>query len=227
MDIPSQPSAAQSGTPQATAPTSSSEDDSVISSDFETFLTLLTTQLENQDPLNPLDSSEFAQQLATFSGVEQQVKTNDLLRDISAGLGASGLNQLAGWVGMEARVNAPAVFDGTPLTLAPEIDPASDAATLIVRDVGGREVAREAMPPTSDTLLWAGVGPDGEPLPLGTYTFEVESVNQGEVTSTKPVDHYARIVEARNGASGVELVVPGGASIAASDIVALREPDAT
>ena len=199
----------------------------MISSDFETFLTLLTTQLENQDPLNPLDSSEFAQQLATFSGVEQQVKTNDLLRDISAGLGASGLNQLAGWVGMEARVNAPAVFDGTPLTLAPEIDPASDAATLIVRDVGGREVAREAMPPTSDTLLWAGVGPDGEPLPLGTYTFEVESVNQGEVTSTKPVDHYARIVEARNGASGVELVVPGGASVAASDIVALREPDAT
>ena len=117
----------------ASASTAADADDSVISSDFETFLRLLTTQLENQDPLNPLDSSEFAVQLATFSSVEQQVKTNDLLRDLASGFGASGLTQLAGWVGMEARVNAPAAFDGTPITLAPEIDPASDAATLVVR----------------------------------------------------------------------------------------------
>ena len=45
----------------------------VISSDFQTFLTMLTTQLQNQDPLNPVESSDFAVQLATFSGVEQQV----------------------------------------------------------------------------------------------------------------------------------------------------------
>ena len=51
----------------------------VISSDFETFLKMLTVQMENQDPLNPTDSSEYAMQLATFSGVEQQVLTNDLL----------------------------------------------------------------------------------------------------------------------------------------------------
>ena len=48
----------------------------VLSSDFETFLKMLTVQLENQDPLNPVDSADYAVQLATFSGVEQQVQTN-------------------------------------------------------------------------------------------------------------------------------------------------------
>ncbi len=208
-----------------TAPQRPPADDSVISSDFQTFLTLLTTQLENQDPLNPLDSSEFAVQLATFSGVEQQVKTNDLLRDLAAGIGAAGLSQFAGWVGMEARVTAPARFDGAPITLAPAPDPASDAATLVVRDATGREVSREPMPPVSAPVLWAGTGPGGQPLPAGLYTFEVESLNRGEVTSVRPVDHYARVSEVRQGPDGVELVLNGGSVVAASAVSALRTPE--
>lgn len=222
MDI--QPTSQTSGQRVGSPAARSQEDDSVISSDFQTFLTLLTTQLENQDPLNPLDSSEFAVQLATFSSVEQQVKTNDLLRDLSAGFGASGLTQLAGWVGMEARVNAPVAFDGSPVTLAPEVDPASDAATLVVKDATGRVVSREGMPTNADTILWAGVGDDGNPLPAGSYTFEVESLNLGEVTSTKPVDHYARVTEARNGPNGVDIVLAGGATVAAASVTALRQP---
>ena len=223
MDI--QPtSQAPSQTLQGTKPAPDA-DDSVISSDFQTFLTLLTTQLENQDPLNPLDSSEFAVQLATFSGVEQQVKTNDLLRDLAAGIGAAGLSQFAGWVGMEARVTAPARFDGAPITLAPAPDPASDAATLVVRDATGREVSREPMPPAAAPVLWAGTGPGGQPLPTGLYTFEVESLNRGEVTSVRPVDHYARVSEVRQGADGVELVLTGGSVVAAATVSALRTPE--
>lgn len=75
-----------------------------INSDFETFLIMLTTQMQNQDPLNPIDSSDFAVQLATFSSVEQQVKTNDLLTSLGQQFELMGLSQLAGWVGMEARV---------------------------------------------------------------------------------------------------------------------------
>ena len=200
---------------------------SSITSDFDTFLSLLTAQLENQDPLDPIDSSDFADQLATFSGVEQQVLTNDLLTEISEGLGASSLTQLAGWVGMEARVEAPAYFDGTPITLAPEIDPASDDATLVVRDETGREVSRAPMPTAEETVLWAGVGSDGAPLPTGTYTFEVESLNNGEVTSVTSVDHYARVVEARSGTGGVDLVLAGGETVASDTIEALREPQST
>jgi flagellar basal-body rod modification protein FlgD len=198
---------------------------SALSSDFETFLKMLTTQMENQDPLNPIESADFAVQLATFSGVEQQVRTNDLLADMIAGNGASGLGQLAGWVGMEARVTGHATFAGAPLTLAPEPDPASDSAFLIVRDGNGTRVSREALPLNADTVLWGGVGENGTPLESGSYTFELESVNSGQVTGTKPVEHYALIREARLGAGGVEIVLAGGAIVPSAEVRALRSPD--
>jgi flagellar basal-body rod modification protein FlgD len=197
---------------------------SALSSDFETFLLMLTTQMQNQDPLNPIESQDFAVQLATFSGVEQQVRTNELLESLSTGMGLSGMSQLAGWVGMEARVEAPVFFDGSPVTLAPAPDPASDAAALIVRDASGAVVSREAIPLGQATLQWAGVASDGAPLPPGLYSFELESMNQGQITSTKPVEHYALVEEARQGADGVDIVMRGGVSVPATSATALRIP---
>lgn len=197
---------------------------SALASDFDTFLQMLTTQMENQDPLNPIESSDFAVQLATFSGVEQQIRTNDLLADMVAGNGASGLAQLAGWIGMEARVSGAVQFDGAPITLSPDPDPASDAAYLIVRDERGAVASRERLPTTVETVLWGGVQADGSPLPSGLYSFELESVNSGEVTSTRAVDVYSAITEARLGASGVEIVLSGGRAVAASEVTALRSP---
>ena len=204
------------------APQNSASD--ALSSDFDTFLRMLTTQLENQDPLNPVESADFAVQLATFSGVEQQIRTNELLQAMAGGAGASGLSQIAGWVGMEVRVAAPAGFSGAPITLAPEPDLGSDTAILVVRDQGGNVVSREALPPRAASVEWAGVGARGAPLPPGLYSFEVESISQGNVTSVKPVAHYATVTEARIGATGAELVLSGGASVAASDVLALRLP---
>ena len=76
-------------------------------------------QMENQDPLNPVDSSDYAVQLATFSGVEQQVQTNDLLRSLATQLGSDGMAQMLAWVGKEARAPTAAYFDGGAITLAP------------------------------------------------------------------------------------------------------------
>lgn len=197
---------------------------SALSSDFETFLRMLTTQMENQDPLNPIESSDFAVQLATFSGVEQQIRTNDLLENLAQGLGSSGLSQLAGWVGMEARVSAPANFSGTPITLAPEPDSAADSAYLVVKSASGQVVSREELPRDGGPVLWAGVGDTGAPLPNGLYTFEVESISQGEVSSTRPVDHYALIREARLGDGQVEILLDGGSVVASDEVRALRSP---
>ncbi len=199
----------------------------VLSSDFETFLLMLTTQLENQDPLNPIESQDFAVQLATFSGVEQQVQTNDLLRDLAGALGASDLAQLAGWVGMEAQVTAPIAFDGQPVDIAIVPDPGSDRAELIVRDSLGREVGREGVTTASGVYAWAGTDATGDPLAPGLYTLELASINQGEVTSVQSVPHYARVTEARQGPGGIELVVTGGSVVAADAVAALREPEVT
>lgn len=195
-----------------------------LSSDFETFLLMLTTQMENQDPLNPIESEDFAVQLATFSGVEQQVRTNDLLEKMASGFSGSGLAQLASWVGMDARVTAPVAFDGTPVDLSVNPAPGADAAELIVKDAFGTEVSREAVPLDQEVIRWAGIGKTGDPLPPGNYTLELASSSRGAVVATEAVPHYARINEARQGANGVELVIDGGTKIPSDDITALRDP---
>jgi flagellar basal-body rod modification protein FlgD len=221
MDIQTQTSPLSNTAPQQALPPKAQ---SALSSDFETFLLMLTTQMQNQDPLNPIESQDFAVQLATFSGVEQQVRSNQLLESLAEGLGTAGIAQLAGWIGMEARVNAPAAFESTPITIAPSADPGSDAAVLVVRDATGREVSRESVPLGVETIDWAGVGPTGAPLVPGLYTFELESLNQGKVTSVQPVSHYAMVQEARQGIDGVDIVVAGGASVPSAQVSALRMP---
>ena len=197
-----------------------------LSSDFETFLLMLTTQMENQDPLNPIESQDFAVQLATFSGVEQQVRTNDLLESLAGGLGASGIAQLAGWVGMEARSTAPAQFDGAPLTLAPEPAPGADSAVLVARNTFGIEVSRQEIPLGQDTIEWVGTAQNATPLPAGQYSFTLESFSGGEVLAVSQVASYARVTEARQGQNGVEIVLEGGVVVPSEQITALREPDA-
>ena len=70
--------------------------------------------MQNQDPLNPMDSADYAVQLATFSGVEQQVRTNQLLTDMQTRFQQSGMAEMAGWIGKEARSPAPVRFTGSP-----------------------------------------------------------------------------------------------------------------
>ena len=202
-------------------------DQAVISSDFETFLRMLTAQLENQDPLNPLESTDFATQLATFSGVEQQVQTNDLLRGLSDALGATGIGQLAEWVGREARAAMPVRFDGAPLSLAPAPAEGAEETTLIVRDDAGSVVQRIALPVSSDPVAWAGVTADGGPLPPGLYEFALESRAAGTVLSVDPVEAYAVVREARLVDGEVRLVFDGGATAAVTDVSALREAGTT
>ncbi len=200
------------------------QETSGLSSDFETFLLMLTTQMQNQDPLNPIESQDFAVQLATFSGVEQQVRTNELLESLSGGLGLTGLSQLAGWVGMEARVTAPAVFDGSPIELVPDADPGSDSAELVVLNAYGQEISRQQVSVVAGQMEWAGVADNGAPLEPGEYSFQIASYSQGELTSVRDVPHYARIDEARQGLDGIELVTDGGIIVPSAEVTALRAP---
>lgn len=212
------------------APTKSNSDPadgsaSVISSDFETFLLMLTAQLENQDPLNPIESTDYAVQLATFSSVEQQVLTNDLLVSITDRMGADNISQLAGWVGMEARVAAPVSFDGAALTLVPPVAEGADQAFLVVRDQFGRQVQRSQIDLSGDPIQWAGVDPDGDPFASGVYQFNVESYGAGVLISDKMAESYAEIIEAKNDPGGVVLVLAGGSEVTGQQITALRKPN--
>lgn len=197
---------------------------SAISSDFTTFLKMLTVQMQNQDPLNPIDSADYAVQLATFSGVEQQVKTNQLLADMQGKFQQLGMAEMASWIGKEARSAASVSYDGSPVTLSPNPAVGANRAVLVVKDAQGNLVSREEIPVSAEPYQWLGAGADGSPLPAGTYAIELESLNGETVISSLPVEHYARVIEARGGTGGTTLVLEGGAEVLASEVTALREP---
>ncbi len=197
---------------------------SAISADFNTFLTMLTTQIQNQDPLSPMKAEEFAVQLATFSSVEQQVKTNDLLAAMGDQFAAMGMAQFASWVGMEGRAPVPALFRGEPITLSPNPVLGADRAELVVRDANGNEIERREIPVSAEPIEWTGTGPSGSPYLHGVYSFELVSFQSGVPVASTPVDVYSEIVEARGENGGTVLVMESGAEVAANEITALRRP---
>lgn len=216
-----------SATQSAVASSSSAgQSATVLNSDFETFLKMLTVQMQNQDPLNPMDSSEYAMQLATFSGLEQQVLTNDLLSSLIYMGSQSGMSDLAGWIGLEGRSTGPAYFDGADgvEVMVSPVDYA-DSAQLVVYDENGIEVDRMDFGADASSVTWDGTGPTGTTLDSGLYTFQVESYVDGNLSETSYGETWGRIVEARSDSGAVILVLEGGGEVYSDGISGVRRPD--
>lgn len=194
-----------------------------LSSDFETFLKMLTVQMRNQDPLNPVEATDYAVQLATFSSVEQQVLTNSLLQRLLSQSGG-GLEQMSQWVGMEVRAPGPVSFDGQSVTLWAEPSPAADGAALIVRDSYGSVVARYDIPVTPGLVQWDGVSEFGDPMLHGDYRFEIQSYSGEALLGSRPAEAYSRILEARLDRGEVVLLTSGGHLVRSDAVTALRLP---
>jgi flagellar basal-body rod modification protein FlgD len=149
-----------------------------IAGNFDTFLQLLTTQLQNQNPLDPLDTNQFTQQLVEFSGVEQQLKTNDLLGSLVTSATANRAASAAGYLG--ATITA----DGSTTTLADgkaqwtfsSAKPAAKA-TLTVVDSSGQTVYTKtsALDAGAGSFAWDGRTDDGSLLTAGQYTLKIDA----------------------------------------------------
>ncbi|WP_417718805.1 flagellar hook capping FlgD N-terminal domain-containing protein [Salipiger sp.] len=198
--------------------------DGVLSSDFETFLRMLTTQMQNQDPLNPVDATDYATQLATFSSVEQQVLTNDLLAQLSTQLVGSAFQQMASWVGMEALSRAPVEFGGTAIEIRPDVASSADSARIVVRNESGDEIYSQQLDIMDPFYSWDGATNSGDPAPSGIYNFEIESYDDGELLATHTALAYNRIVEVRGESGFVYLTLSDGSLIEASTVTGLRNP---
>ena len=222
MDIANTVTASQTAVQPTTSETTS---EPAINSDFETFLQMLTAQLENQDPLNPLESQDFAVQLATFSSVEQQTLTNTLLEDMSRSLGTSGLAEMSQWIGREAQVTGALPYSGTPLELTFTLPAGALTSELVVTDATGHEVARHAVTAQDQAgYLWTGVTPGGTELRQGTYSFHVENTVAEGTLPASAVSSYVLVKEARTAPTGQTLLLEGGLEVAPGDISAIRNP---
>ncbi len=219
QSVPGTPGA----TPQKPAEPSATKE-VAAGTDFETFLSLLTAQMRNQDPLKPLDSTEFVAQLASFSTVEQQIRSNDRLDAILDALTGGGGSGLAQWIGKEVRSDAPARFEGEPVDIWTTPVAEAKRAVLVVTDAQGQEVARLAADPGAERLVWAGETATGG-APSGSYRFKVDYLSEDESLGTVDGTTFSQVKELRlGGEDGPRLVLEGGADIDAEDVAAVREP---
>lgn len=198
--------------------------EATLSSDFETFLKMLTAQARYQDPLEPLDSSEYAAQLAQFSMVEQQVLTNENLGILQTQVAMTNMELLSGMIGLEARSDAGAYFDGAPITVTPNPAAAADDVFLVVYNADGIEMDRRRLPVSADPYQWDGKNAAGLPLPDGHYLFNLESWAEDEELLNEPALTYSPITEAQSLAGRTVVILKGGMPVDTQAITGLRQP---
>jgi flagellar basal-body rod modification protein FlgD len=146
-----------------------------IAGNFQTFLTLLTTQLKNQDPTNPLDTNQFTQQLVAFAQVEQQLKSNEQLSTLVSLQQTAQATQALSFVGENVTVNsntAQLIKGKASWTLS---SPKPAVAAVNISNAAGQLVYSGAVPMQagSNTFSWNGQGNNGTQCPDGTYKIAV------------------------------------------------------
>ena len=170
----------------------------------QTFLKLLTTQLKNQDPLSPLDSNQFTQQIVQMTGVEQQLYTNQLLEQLVSG-GGAGLSNAVGLIGKTVAVNGDVnTLAGGQASYAYDLASAADTTNLEIVDAAGRAVwtgTAASGAAGRHTFVWDGKDSSGNQMPDGgQYRLIVDARAGGApVGVTQYVTGVANAVETIDG----------------------------
>ena len=199
----------------------------MLASNFETFLNLLTTQLKNQDPLSPVDSNQFTAQLTQMAGVEQQLLTNDLLKSLVSGQGSGGLASAATYIGKDATAAwAATKFTGGEAKWSYELADNASSATLQVLDGTGKVVWQGDAPDKTSGIhdfKWDGKASDGtDGQEGGVYTLKVVAKDSAGGALDAQVLTRGRITGVEM-FEGVPYLTVGNAILPLSSVIALEE----
>ena len=185
------------------------------------FLTLLMTQMKNQDPLNPLDNAQVTSQLAQLNTVSGIEKLNTTLTQLVSGYNESQAMQAAGIIGKNVMVagNALPLASGQAVGGA-SLDGAADAVTLTIKDAAGKIVQTEnlgAKPTGSFYFAWDGKDANGATLKDGNYSFAVDATANGKkvTASAMQIGTVSAVVRDK---SGFRLDLGALGNVAFSDV---------
>jgi flagellar basal-body rod modification protein FlgD len=209
-------------TPTTTTGTSSNSDTAMqqLSGNLNTFLTLLTTQLQNQDPLSPMDSTQFTQQLVEYSQVEQQINTNSNLQNLislqQSGAGAAAV----GYLGKEVTItNGNAALTNSSATWNYTLGASAASATLSITNASGQVVYNGSGPTSAgnNAFTWNGQDNNGNQLPDGTYTLAVNAVGSNGAQITSSVSTTGTVSEINLSGTAPQLMI-GSMSVPLSQV---------
>ncbi len=208
----------------ATASASASAS-SALASDLDTCLTLLTTQLQNQDPLSPLDSNQFTEQLVQFSQVEQTIATNKNLEDLLAAIGDGNTASAVSYIGKDVLADGnEAYLTGGQATWSYALADPAQATSITVSDADGKLLlATQGQTGAGQhEFVWNGQDSSGKSLPDGIYYVAVAAQN-AEGESIAASTYSTGIVTGVNtSADGTELLL-GEVSVPMGNVVRVQD----
>lgn len=206
----------------------SGTDRASIAEDFDTFLTLLTTQLKNQNPLDPLDMNQFTQQLVQFTEVEQSVKLNKNIEQMLQLTAATAINGAVGYIGKEVTTSGTTAqfrdgYASWTVTLAED----SPKTTFTVKNEDGIPVYTQtsAAPGGSAVFTWDGQTDTGVIAPEGSYTLSViaEDGDGGTIEATTAA---SGIVDGVDMSGDEPVLLVSGWRVPLSDVISINMPPA-
>lgn len=199
---------------------------SKLAGDFTQFLTLLTIQLQNQDPLSPMDTTEFTNQLVNFSQVEQQINANQKLDNLVALNLNNALSNSLSYVGMDVSyLSAEFHYQGAgPVKINYALEGQAIEAKMRIYDEEGDLVMEKEITKTagSNDFIWDGKDTLGATVPQGTYNIKIAAtdIDGNAVSASTVVQGRVHGVETQNGLIFVlvgERAVPVGSILNANE----------
>lgn len=186
---------------------------SKLNADFDMFLKLLTTQMQHQDPLDPMDTAQYTQQLVQYSQVEQSIEQTATLKEMLAAFGTQNLMQASALIGAQVETTSPISGLGatTPAqwTWSAPRDVASMTATI--KDDKGKIVDTMKIDATGTTgaFTWDGTTSAGKKVEPGLYTLELEGKDASGTKVATTAHSFGKVtdVELENGS--VQLTING------------------
>lgn len=186
---------------------------SSYSASYDMFLQLLTTQLQTQNPLDPMDSTEFTSQLATYSQLEQQIATNEKLDSVLTQFDTLSMSTGVGYIGrtVEAEGDTITISDDGTVDASWKYQLSDEAKTvkLTVLDADGNTVwsgSGETAAGTHD-FAWDGKTSSGTAAPEGEYTLKITATDAegADVTTSTLVKGEVTAVDSSSGGTVLEL----------------------
>lgn len=198
--------------------------------DFNMFLKLLTSQMQNQDPLDPMDTSQYTQQLVQYSQVEQSIQQTGTLKEILASLSSQNLTAAASFIGREAKFDgAIAGLDAVGGSASWSYVAARPATTLqaVITDASGKTVRQIDLDPAapSGRVTWDGVTFAGSRAASGPYSLSIvgKDANGDAVPVTVNALGTVQSVSKEN---NQVMVGTGGATLPLNSLLALSDVSA-
>jgi len=208
-------------TGQSTASAASQQ----LAGNYDTFLEMLTTQLQNQDPLNPLDSNAFTQELVQFAGVEQQINTNSNLQTLIALQASEEATQALQMLGDTATINSGTAplsnATNTPATWnLSTTAPATGTVTITNSSGAVVYTGTVSLNAGNNSYMWNGQGNNGTICPDGNYTISVSATSaSGQSVTVTP--QVQGVISSINVSQNPPVVTINGQTYPITDIVSI------